>query len=117
MADKLVSSAEEYLQDHFPSFPVLPGVMMLEVLVQAGRELVGGDPAGPPMVLGSVRALRYGHFVRPGQILRVEVVVIRRDGEVVEFKGSGRVLDPGNPSEAPPTAVTCRFSLRPAKLE
>jgi len=36
---KQVSAAEEYLQDHFPSFPVLPGVMMLEALVQAARRL------------------------------------------------------------------------------
>ena len=36
---KLVSNAEEYLRDHFPGFPVLPGVMMLEAMVQAGRAL------------------------------------------------------------------------------
>jgi len=37
---KNVSSAEEYLQDHFPTFPVLPGVMMLEAMVQAGRRML-----------------------------------------------------------------------------
>lgn len=72
---KLVSRAEEYLQDHFPTFPVLPGVMMLEAMVQAGRELVSDrvDPAGAPVVLGGVRALKYGKFVMPGASLRVEV--------------------------------------------
>ncbi|MCA9299800.1 MAG: hypothetical protein KDA28_12075, partial [Phycisphaerales bacterium] len=39
VALKHVSAAEEYLQDHFPGFPVLPGVMMLETMVQAGRRL------------------------------------------------------------------------------
>ena len=36
-AVKQVSAAEEYLADHFPGFPILPGVMMIEVLVQAAR--------------------------------------------------------------------------------
>ena len=35
-AVKSVSLAEEYLRDHFPRFPVLPGVMMLEAMTQAG---------------------------------------------------------------------------------
>jgi 3-hydroxyacyl-[acyl-carrier-protein] dehydratase len=39
-AVKCVSTAEEYLADHFPGFPVLPGVLMLETLVQAARLLV-----------------------------------------------------------------------------
>ena len=37
---KQVSLAEEYLADHFPDFPVLPGVMMLEAAVQAAAWLV-----------------------------------------------------------------------------
>ena len=43
---KNVTRAEEYLSDHFPTFPVLPGVLMLEALVQAGRELVEGCGEG-----------------------------------------------------------------------
>jgi len=40
VALKAVSLAEEYLADHFPTFPVLPGVLMLEALVEAGAWLV-----------------------------------------------------------------------------
>ena len=40
---KYVSLAEEYLADHFPTFPVLPGVMMLEAITQAA-----GVAAAPP---------------------------------------------------------------------
>ncbi len=36
---KQVSQAEEYLADHFPTFPILPGVMMLEAMVQAASTL------------------------------------------------------------------------------
>jgi len=35
-ATKNLSLAEEYLRDHFPGYPVMPGVMMLEALVEAG---------------------------------------------------------------------------------
>lgn len=75
---KHVSGAEEYLQDHFAGFPVLPGVMMLEAMVQAGRALVeqGRGPGGVPLVLGTVRGLKYGRFVPPGcsLIVRAELV-------------------------------------------
>ena len=54
IAVKNVTSAEEYLGDHFPTFPVLPGVFMLEALVQAGRRLLGDD--GRRFVLGGVKA-------------------------------------------------------------
>jgi 3-hydroxyacyl-[acyl-carrier-protein] dehydratase len=110
---KHVSSAEEYLQDHFPSYPVLPGVMMLEAMVQAARRLC--DSASVPMVLGQVRALKYGAFVRPGATLRVDVTLHKKnDDGTFDFKGEGTLLEPGATSE-PPTAVSGRFLLRPVK--
>ena len=48
VAVKNVTSAEEYLADHFPDFAVLPGVMMLEALVQAARLLISGEDPGHP---------------------------------------------------------------------
>jgi len=124
VAIKQVTSAEEYLQDHFPTFPVLPGVMMLEAMVQAARELVG-DSGSRPYVLGVVRSLKYGSFVKPGQALRVEIdrVGVLEDG-AVDFKGRGLVVSVGMGSgvagsgdgAAPPTAVSGRFSLRPARI-
>lgn len=115
---KHVSSAEEYLQDHFPGYPVLPGVMMLEAMVQAARALE--DPAGeasPPLVLGSVRGLKYGRFVPPGSTLRVEVTRHKATAEGVEFKAEATVLDPQSPpgSEAP-VAASGRILLRAARL-
>lgn len=117
---KQVSMAEEYLQDHFATFPVLPGVMMLEAMVQAGRKLLESrDPASlsrPPLVLGKVRALKYGRFVKPGAALRVEVVLHKTlDGEGWELKGEGVVMEPGAAGE-PATAVSGRFILREARV-
>ncbi len=117
VAIKNVTLAEEYLADHFPGFPVLPGVLMLEALVQAARHLLAasdggagnGDGAtgaeGEPMVLAQVRNVRYGNMVRPGECLKIEVVLRRQvDGEW-EFDGVGRVAEQ--------VAVQGRFRLAP----
>lgn len=108
VAIKNVSSAEEYLADHFPAFPVLPGVLMLETMVQAARHLVDHDPAGR-WVLSEVRNLRYGRFVQPGQSLRVRVRARQRQAGEVEFEGQGQVEHQ--------VAVQGRFRLRRLSLE
>jgi len=113
---KQVTMAEEYLQDHFPSFPVLPGVLMIESLVQAARRLLRErDPALGRHVLGSVRALKYGGFVRPGDTLRIEVALAKEEADgVFAFKGQGLVIAPGATDLAEaPTAVGGKFTLRP----
>ena len=72
---KQVSKAEEYLRDHFPTFPILPGVMMLEAMVQAASCLCSED--GKRLVLGDVKAVKYGAMVRPGDCLEIEVTTIK----------------------------------------
>ena len=120
VAVKNVTSAEEYLADHFPGFPVLPGVMMLETLVQAARLLLAERAAqacgpGEPLVMAQVRNLRYGNMVRPGETLTVEVTLRSSDQEAPgnapgttpgwELAGVGRVRDD--------VAVQGRFRLEP----
>ena len=94
VAVKTVTVAEEYLADHFPGFPVLPGVLMLEAMVQAGRRLLAGrDGLDRPLVLSQVRNVRYGNMVRPGQSLEIEVT-LRGEGspqQGYELDGTGRV--------------------------
>ena len=111
VAIKNVTSAEEYLADHFPSFPVLPGVFMLESMIQAARTLL--EQRGlPRMMLGEVRALRYGSFVAPGESLRVEVRLQKEADGTFVFKGEGLRLRPDDDQE-PTTAVSGRFTMRP----
>ena len=108
VAIKCVSLAEEYLQDHFPGFPVLPGVLMLEAMVETARAVPVDeeDPAGLPLVLGRVRGLKYGRFVTPGSTIRIEVAR-RADGEF-----SGRVLVVEADGSAGGVAAMGRFGLR-----
>jgi 3-hydroxyacyl-[acyl-carrier-protein] dehydratase len=93
VAIKSVSLAEEYLADHFPSFPVLPGVMMVEALTQAAGWLLHHRTRfGKSMVvLKEARNIRYGQFVAPGDTLRVEVEYFKSTDAGASFKVVGTV--------------------------
>lgn len=77
-AVKNLSLAEEYLADHFPGFPVLPGVLMLEAMTQAAAWLVRvtDDFAHSMVVLKEARNVKYNQFVEPGQTLTVTAEVL-----------------------------------------
>src|ERR1700744_4567225 len=77
VAIKNLSLAEEYLADHFPGFPVMPGVLMLEALTQAGAWLIREteDFAHSIILLKTARTIKYGSFVEPGRQLRLQVDV------------------------------------------
>ena len=109
-ARKRVTSSEAYLADHFPGFPILPGVLMLETLVQAARHLCEAQGHGQ-LVVGQVRAIKYGAMVRPGQALRVEVSVDPADSEG-RFTCRGTGIVEGGTSDGD-TAISGRFTMRP----
>jgi 3-hydroxyacyl-[acyl-carrier-protein] dehydratase len=90
---KNLSLAEEYLADHFPGFPVMPGVLMLETLIQAGGWLIrdAENFAHSTVMLKQVRAIRYNNFVSPGNTLIVQMSVKKQNGNIWDFTGSGTV--------------------------
>lgn len=92
---KNVSLAEEYLADHFPTFPVLPGVMMLEVAVQAAGWLMHHRTnfARSMAVLKEARNVKYGQFVAPGNYLRMGVELVKATDDGATFKATGVVGD------------------------
>ena len=111
---KQVTMAEEYLADHFPGFPILPGVMMLEAMVQAASRLLAPD--GQRLVLGEVKAMKYGAMVRPGDALRVEITSGATDSDGSTMcKGTGTVLR--RDCKKTLTAVAGRFTMRRARIE
>jgi 3-hydroxyacyl-[acyl-carrier-protein] dehydratase len=115
VAVKQVSAAEEYLGDHFPGFPILPGVMMIETLVQAARRMLQ-DQCVDRLVLGNVRALKYGAMVRPGEALQVEVTLSKQDDDgSYQCKGVGRVLRRDDRAATDETAVSGKFTMRPVR--
>ena len=90
---KALSLAEEYLGDHFPAFPVLPGVLMLEALVQSAAWLVRvhQDFSKSMVVLAAARNMRYANFVAPGNIMRCEVEASEINENCGKFKGMASV--------------------------
>lgn len=93
VAIKNLSLAEEYLADHFPGFPVMPGVLMLEALTQAGAWLVRDmeDFAKSIVVLKKAKMIKYGSFVEPGRQLQLKVTLVSHDDNEASFKGEGTV--------------------------
>jgi 3-hydroxyacyl-[acyl-carrier-protein] dehydratase len=92
-AVKNLTLGEEYLADHFPTFPVMPGVLMLETLVEAGAWLlrVTDDFRHSVIVLREARNVKYGTFMEPGRQMRVAVELVERDGTFATFKGKGEM--------------------------
>ncbi len=90
---KHVSLAEEYLADHFPTFPVLPGVLMLEALTQAAGWLLHHRQnfAKSMAVLREAKNVKYGQFVAPGNFLRVEIEFNKDTETGALFKATGTV--------------------------
>src|SRR5437868_11223432 len=79
-AVKNLTLGEEYLADHFPGFPVMPGVLMLQTLVEAGAWLlrVSEDFRHSLIVLREARNLKYGTFMEPGRRMAVSVELSER---------------------------------------
>src|SRR5437899_382860 len=93
VAVKNLSLAEEYLADHFPGFPVMPGVLMLEALTQAGAWLVREteDFAHSVVVLKQAKTIKYGSFVEPGRQLQIKVQVVDNGPRETRLEGKGLV--------------------------
>lgn len=90
-AAKCVSLAEEYLGDHFPTFPVLPGVLLLQGLVESASWLVRKTEgfAHSMILLEEARNVKYKSFLAPGS--RIEYIVQAKTIEenVSSFTGCG----------------------------
>src|SRR5262249_53216922 len=92
-ATKSLTLGEEYLADHFPTFPVMPGVLMLQTLVEAGAWLlrITEDFKYSVVVLREARNVKYGTFMEPGRRMEVTAELAELDEGHASFKGTGKV--------------------------
>lgn len=94
---KCVTVNEPFFQGHFPTFPVMPGVLIVEALAQTGAVLMSKsldvDVAGKTILFMSLDNARFRAPVRPGDVIRMPVEVLRARGDVFKFRGRAMIGD------------------------
>ncbi|HEV8678660.1 MAG TPA: 3-hydroxyacyl-ACP dehydratase FabZ [Stellaceae bacterium] len=92
---KNVSISEPYFQGHFPTRPVMPGVLIIEAMAQTAAVLVvhtlGPDSEGKLVYFMSVDNARFRRPVFPGDVLHVRVMKQRNRANVWKFEGRAEV--------------------------
>lgn len=84
---KNVTANEAYFQGHFPEYPVMPGVLIVEAIAQVGAVAMLSDPAraGQIALFAGIEKVRFKRQVKPGDTIRMEVEL----GQVRRNIGSG----------------------------
>ena len=96
VAIKNVTVNEPFFQGHFPGRPVMPGVLIIEAMAQAGGVLVfkSGGPAGKPVVyLTGIDEAKFRKPVVPGDQLRFEIDVLKKRPPFWKMQGKAYVDD------------------------
>ncbi len=90
-AAKNLTLGEEYLADHFPTFPVMPGVLMLQSVIEASAWLwrITDDFQYSIITLREAKNVKYGNFMEPGRRLLVTSEVVELAGNRGAFKTRG----------------------------
>jgi len=92
---KMVSGNEPYFAGHFPDFPVMPGVLIVEALAQTASVMVAptipGVTAGKLVFFTTVEKARFRQPVRPGDVVKLHVVKNTNKGPLWKFVGKASV--------------------------
>jgi len=94
---KCVTVNEPFFQGHFPSYPVMPGVLIVEAMAQTGALLMSKslevDTEGKTILFMSLDNCRFRHPVRPGDVIRMHVEVLRARADIFKFRGRALIGD------------------------
>jgi 3-hydroxyacyl-[acyl-carrier-protein] dehydratase len=96
VALKNVTANEPWVQGHFPGFPIMPGVLIVEALAQAGGVLLLSeieDRDNKLMVFSGIDNARFRRPVLPGDTLRLEVTVLGWRANFAKMQGHAYVGD------------------------
>jgi 3-hydroxyacyl-[acyl-carrier-protein] dehydratase len=90
---KNVTVNEPFFQGHFPDYPVMPGVLIVEALAQVGAIAILGkeENRGKLGFLAGIDKCRFKRQVKPGDQLKLEVEIIRVKGPIGKGKGIATV--------------------------
>ena len=92
---KCVTVNEPFFQGHFPHYPVMPGVLLIEAMAQTGAVLMSKSPdvdvGGKAIFFMSADNCRFRAPVRPGDVVRMPVRVTRHRGDIFKFAGQAIV--------------------------
>jgi 3-hydroxyacyl-[acyl-carrier-protein] dehydratase len=113
---KNLTLGEEYLADHFPTFPVMPGVLMLQTLVEGAAWLLRAteDFQHSVIVLRDARNVKYGNFMQPGHsmTITVEAADYSPANPSAVFKGKAEVVGAPGASTVSAKFTVARYNLR-----
>jgi 3-hydroxyacyl-[acyl-carrier-protein] dehydratase len=81
-AEMSLPASEELFQDHFPGFPVVPGVLLTEMMAQAAGKCLNAQrlPRGNAMLV-EVRSARFRQWVKPEEAIRLHATIESNQGD------------------------------------
>jgi 3-hydroxyacyl-[acyl-carrier-protein] dehydratase len=95
VARKLVTRNEPHFNGHFPGHPVMPGVLIVEALAQAGAllaaQLVDFNPETHVIYFMAIDKAKFRKPVVPGDVLTLEVTPLRKGGAIWKLRGEAKV--------------------------
>ena len=93
---KNVTVNEPFFLGHFPHYPVMPGVLIVEAMAQVAGVLILRDipdSKNRPVLLASIKEAKFRNQVVPGDQLRIEMNVLKRRASVAVMAGTAKVGD------------------------